>query len=140
MDSRRRAWHTWGMTPRALVVILAAHAALSLGPGCDRGPRDEHEAGGRAPVTLEAGGRCLWLEHHGGQKYLNLCVQRAFGTEAELTTEWRPLGRAGAGATTPTVAPDRLTHHVTEGEEISRDSVTVIVRGLEEGRVVVERL
>jgi hypothetical protein len=125
------------MMVRVLGALVVVASMLAAGAGCSRDPGNTSDAGRSAAVTLEAGGRCLWLEHHSGQKYLNLCVQRAFATEAELTSEWRPLGaEAGASA----VAPDRLTHHVTAGEEISRGSITVIVRSLGEGRVVVERL
>lgn len=128
------------MTARVLGSLLAVTVALAAGAGCPLERGGEHDAGRSAAVTLVAGGRCLWLEHHSGQKYLNLCVQRAFGSEAELTSEWRPLARAAAEAGVPAVAPERLTHHVAAGEEISRDSITVLVRGLGEGRVVVERL
>ena len=119
-----------------LAVVAALVAALGAVAACSRDQGAGQEAGPSGAVTLEAGGQCLWLEHHGRQKYRNLCVHRAFGAEAELTSEWRPIGGGGGSA----IAPDRLSHHVTAGETVSRESISVIVRSLEQGRVVVERL
>jgi len=83
-------------------------------------------------------GKCLWFEHSDETKYLSVCLRHAFKHEAEVVTEWRLYDKVSKQGRT--IAPETLSHHVTECAIITRANITLLVQELDENGVVLERL
>lgn len=107
---------------------------------CGRGASPSSGGGRRGALVKQ--GACHWFEHADREKYLHVCVRRVFEDEAEITSEWRLYERIrkGVAKSTNNLAPDRLSHHVTSCTTISRSNISVLVYGLEEGQLTLERL